>query len=805
METKEDRRQNDNLSLSVYQKLNCTKTSYQTKFTIQDLFAKVAQRVGEKEAVICHNESISYRELDKRSNILASQLRKLNISKGDLVGIMTSRTIDLFVSILGVLKAGAGYVPMDSKFPIERLQYIVKNSKANVLLINEENVRRLEEVTYINVASEIDYSADVEVLNVNDEKDTAYVIFTSGSTGNPKGVVIQHEAVVNFIYGIHSVINLSEQTKVINATTDSFDIFVYESLAPLLFGATVILADEEEQKNVKQLSKLMERYSVDIFQATPSKMSLLLSDTDSAKRLAVLKAIVVGGEPFPNGMLENIKNQTEADVYNFYGPTEATVWATYKKLNVNEEITIGQPLPNYEIYIIDENNNVVSMGTDGEIGIAGKGLAKGYLYRDDLTAERFVTFTDVNGEQKRLYKTGDLGMITEQGEIRCMGRKDNQIKLRGYRIELGEIENVCLNFHSIKEIAVLCKEVNGEKGLIAYYVADEEVNIDEIRAFLEQRIPAYMIPQFYIKIDSMPLNTNGKVDRLALTDCPILPQVSNEEVQENNLTEIEKQVETIWKEVLNHSRFGLNDNFFNVGGTSMMLLNVYSKIEEYYPDKITVLELFDHSTVKQIATFIERSETNKELEEKGILVSSEFFCSEESDTYQVFTEEIGEEDVRYLSKLGEQLNVKEESILMAMFHYLLYQNCETDEFSLPVLKENKILDIFINYEEIDNLQTLIEDVEKGMETVSEEGELADAYFRKIKFESQKLYPVFYQEENRLNEWYKQFDLILRVKSQQDSVTVQLDYKQARLSSSQVAVLFKDYMQLLNNVLENVKE
>ncbi|PXV95878.1 amino acid adenylation domain-containing protein [Lachnotalea glycerini] len=794
----------ESLNSLVYNKLNDTKKSIWKEATVNQLFEEVAAKNHDKVALICNGKSITYHELNKRSNILANELIKNGVGQETLVGVMTNRSIDLFVSILGTLKAGAGYVPMDSNYPQDRVTYILKESNINILLINDDKLKQLGKIKNINVNTDLNYLEEVSVPVVNNSSNIAYVIFTSGSTGKPKGVVIEHKALVNFIYGIKSVIEVTQTTKVLNATTVSFDIFAYESFVPLLSGATVILANDEEQNNVKKLGEMIEKFKVDLFQTTPSKMNLMLDDKNNSKKLSELKHLVIGGEPFPSEMLTKIRKMVNAEIYNFYGPTEATVWATYKKLNDEKEINIGKPLPNYEIYIIGENNKQMPIGSNGEIGIAGEGLARGYLNNKKLTSDRFIKFIDNNGNEKRLYKTGDIGKVSFKGEIQCFGRKDNQIKLRGYRIELGEIEHACIQYKDIKDIAVLCIDVNGEKSLVAYYIANEEIEIKEMRHFLVKSIPLYMIPQYYIKIDKMPLNINGKVDRLELEKIKF--ESSSYEEEEDINSEIESTLLNIWKSVLNRSYIGIHDNFFDIGGTSVLLLTAHSKIDEIYTNKITVLQLFDMPTIKEIADFLEKDNEKDIYENEGIQFPDEYFDIGQYDNYELLSQEINNKDLEILNILIEKLNISMEAVFLGMFNYCIYQITEIEEINTPIIKNNEVMGILIHYSNIKNMEDLFNLIDQKLKSRSKKITLNLSKIKDEKRYRNKVYPLFCIDKiGSFKELENSYDLIIRSEIVQGGVKFLLSYKKEKLLKEKVIVLFESYRNLIKALIDSIKE
>lgn len=413
--------------------------------------------------------------------------------------IMMKRTPDLLFAICMLLEKGITYIPVDPEYPKERIQYIISNSGADSIITDMD----------------FEFVLPNKAGNPVCTTDIAYILFTSGSTGTPKGVEVTREGLANFIDGISEIIDFSYGKSIACLTTVSFDIFFLESIMALYKGLTVVLADDNEQRNPKLMARLIEDNNVDMIQMTPSRLQLLLNYDKELVCLKNVKEIMVGGEPLSLGLLNILHERTNAKIYNMYGPTETTIYSTVSDLTDKKIVDIGKPIMNTQIYIIDEKNNSTLNGTKGELCIGGKGLARGYLNMPGLTAERFVQNPFVTTE--RMYKTGDLARWLPDGNIEYLGRTDSQVKVRGYRIEMGEIEAVLLKHKFIKQaIVTVCQENNSY--LCAYYVSDEELLAADLKQYLGGFLPDYMIPSYYIRLDEVPQTPNGKIDRKALSD-----------------------------------------------------------------------------------------------------------------------------------------------------------------------------------------------------------------------------------------------------------------------------------------------
>lgn len=580
---------------------NATEIPYDSYKTVHQLFEEQAKKTPESTALVFHGEALSYRELDEKSNCLARFLRENGVKPNDIVGVMTCRSLEMIIGIMSILKAGGAYLPIDPEYPAERIAYMLEDSETNILLTN---VSAGKEIEFKGKIIEIDLEnlcvCDPHALeSVNKSSDLAYVIYTSGSTGKPKGVMIEHRAVHNFIKGITDKIEFMPGQTILALTTVSFDIFVLETLLPLSKGLKIVIADEVQQRDPKQLNKLITENSVDMLQITPSRMQLLMSDNNCQSTLACIKVVMIGGEELPPLLLENLKGIYKGKIFNMYGPTESTVWSTVKEITDTQHITIGSPIANTQIYILDRNNNLQPIGVLGELCIAGDGLARGYLKRPEYTDEKFIPNPFKHGE--RIYKTGDLAKWLSEGEIEFAGRIDDQVKIRGYRIELGEIQTRLLAFDGVKEAVVVARaDTNNGKYLCAYFVSEKEVNIAELRSFLAIDLPEYMIPSQFMRIEKIPLTPNGKVDRRSLPELDVQADIGKNYVVPE--TELQKSMAKVWERVLGKSNIGIDDDFFKIGGHSLLAIKLEVEMEkEEMP--IDYMDLYKYRTIRDLAQY----------------------------------------------------------------------------------------------------------------------------------------------------------------------------------------------------------
>lgn len=588
---------------------NNTAVQYPKDKTVHELIEEQVRKTPWSVALEFGDKQLTYRELDTMANCIAKRLREQGVERNSIVGILVNRSLEMLAGILGILKSGGAYLPIDPGYPEDRINYMIEDSEAHMLL----TMRHLEhkasyggETIFLD---EIDYAKSLadSLETVNCPDDLAYVIYTSGSAGKPKGVMISHRALNNFIKGMQDKIEFKQGKCILALTTICFDIFALETHLPLTCGMRIVIADENQQMDSKLLGELISESRIDMLQMTPSRMQLLLSNKNSAKCLKTVQDIIIGGEPFPESLLQEIGSITGARVFNVYGPTETTVWSTIKELTGLSRINIGRPIANTQVYILDSSNRLQPVNVTGELCIGGDGLARGYWKRDELTKEKFITNPYTNG---RIYKTGDMASWTSDGELKVAGRIDHQVKIRGYRVELEEIEKRLSGYKDIKECAAAAREDSlGNKYIAAYYVSDQETDIGLIRSYLAGSLPEYMVPGTYTQLEQLPRTANGKIDRRSLPEPVMTRQSLGTEFSEAK-TGNEKILEDIWKSLLRIEQIGTHDNFFEVGGNSLLLVQMHAKIEEKFPEKITVAKIFAYPTIAKLAGFLDEEGTS---------------------------------------------------------------------------------------------------------------------------------------------------------------------------------------------------
>lgn len=592
---------------------NNTKYPYPMHSSLHKLIAHRAKEIPEKTAITFNGQTTTYKQLNDEANQLAALLIANGVQKGANVAFALDRSAEMVISILAIMKTGAVYIPLDPQFPLNRINYMLEDSQAVVLLTSEKY-----KGLYQSNAKELliedewkklkDYEPIEPIVDVTGD-DLVYILYTSGSTGNPKGVQIAHHNLVNFLFSMQNSPGITAADKLLAVTTISFDIAGLELFLPLLTGAEIVLANTADAKDGRALLEIIERENITMMQATPYTWRILLeAGWDESTPIKV----ICGGEALPLELSQRLLSRASS-LWNVYGPTETTVWSTVKKLTAEDKvISIGRPINNTSIYILDRFLNPLAPGVAGELYIGGDGVAKGYLNRPELTAEKFVNDPFSKETGCKMYRTGDLGKFLPNGEIECLGRIDAQVKIRGYRIETGEIEYQLAKLPNIKESVVIARADNiGVDKLVAFVVVDyndEALNTsDQVKSWkedLKNSLPDYMVPDNFIIVPAMPLTPNGKVDKKALAKHGESITVDGDEYIAPR-TDIEKLIADIWIEYLGVKKVGVHDNFFELGGHSLIAVQVMTRIEKETGKRLPLASLFDCSTVEKLAQLLE--------------------------------------------------------------------------------------------------------------------------------------------------------------------------------------------------------
>jgi amino acid adenylation domain-containing protein len=578
---------------------NKTARNYDLEQPVHQLFEQQVARTPDALAAVFQTEQITFAELNHRANQLAVYLKDAGVGPETAVGICIEPSLEMLIAVLGILKAGGAYVPLDPRNPPRRINQVLHDAGASILLTREL-------VTNARAEGEDDFQTEIAAGNL------AYIIYTSGSTGEPKGVMIQHRSVVNLAAALHEEVyaGLGPGLKVGLSAPLAFDASV-KQLVQLLHGHTLHILPEELRLDAKAALDYIDEHQIDVLDCTPSQLKLLLAASLNKDTRSTPKLILVGGEAIDESTWSRLAEDERTRFFNVYGPTECTVDATWAHISARQDqSTIGRPVPNAQAYILDNNLKPAGVHLTGELFISGTGLARGYLNSPERTAERFIPDGLSGVEGARLYRTGDLARYTPDGSIIYTGRNDAQVKVRGHRVELGEIEAVLQQHENVKQSVVIAREASdADVRLVGYVVPTDGATLDtnDLRQELSKQLPDYMVPSFLVTLDELPLTRNGKVDTNALPP----PETAQRARDENYVAprdEIETTITRVWQDVLRVERIGVNDNFFDAGGHSLLMVQVHNKLTDLFDKKISIVEMFAKPTISALAEYF--SETN---------------------------------------------------------------------------------------------------------------------------------------------------------------------------------------------------
>ena len=593
---------------------NDRRTDYSESRCIHELFAERARQAPENVALVFQNRRLTYTQLEARANQLAHHLQGLGVGPEVAVAICMDRSLEMVVGILGILKAGGAYVPLDPEYPQERIAYVMEDVHARVLLTQEALRDSMPELGIEMVCVDSDWETiaghgeNTPLANAT-AKNLAYVIYTSGSTGRPKGVMVEHGGLTNAINWVMETLELSSSDRCLLKTPITFDAAGRELFATLLAGGTLIVAERGGHRDSRYLADTIRGERISILHCVPSLLQLLVEEPAFDESLA-LRAVMCGGEALAAQIVTRFQSRIGAKLYNVYGPTETTIDSTLwpcEECNPHSAVPIGRPIPNTQVYILDDLLRLLPIGVAGNLCVGGVGLARGYVGRPDLTGEKFIPDPFSGEPGARLYKSGDLARYRPDGNIEFLGRCDYQVKIRGFRIELGEIEGTLGQHPAVREAIVQAQEVgSGEKRLVAYVVAGRESRptASELRGFLKDKLPVHMVPAVFVLLDTFPLTANGKVNRRALP-TPDSRRPEPDETFVACRTPTEELLAEIWAQVLGVERVGIYDDFFQLGGHSLLATQVVSRIREAFQVEMPLRRLFETPTVAGLAESVD--------------------------------------------------------------------------------------------------------------------------------------------------------------------------------------------------------
>ncbi|HWP42475.1 MAG TPA: amino acid adenylation domain-containing protein [Blastocatellia bacterium] len=623
---------------------NSSEADYPREQTISRLFERQVERAPESVAVEYLDQQLTYRDLNSKANQLARHLQRHNIGPGRRAGIYLEHSFETLIALLGVLKAGAAYVPFDPEHPQSRLEFMLKDADIPVILTQERLVDRLpdDDATVICLDSQWDTIAQESSENLQCAargEDLAYLIYTSGSTGEPKGVKVQNAALVNYVWWAKQVYLRDSKLACALFTPLAFDLTVTMIYMPLITGNKIVVYRQNGKEIA--LTRVLEDKKADILKLTPSHLALI---KDRDNRGCRLKRLIVGGEAFENGLARKVLDSFGGgvEIFNEYGPTEATVGCMIHRYDpVCDDralMPIGRPAANAQIYVLDEMLNPVAENVIGELYISGEGLAQGYLNRSELTEKKFISNPFSPG--KRMYKTGDLARWLPEGILEYVGRNDDQVKFHGYRVELNEIRSALNQHPQVRESAVtVARDQNGFDVMLAYYVSDRELEAEELRSFLSARIIEETIPNIFVRVEKIPLTLNGKADYRALPSLDEARQRARQSYVAPR-TPTETIVAGIWKDVLGLTDVGIYDNFFSLGGHSLMATQVISRMQAAFHMDIPMRLVFDNPSIADVALAVTEMQIEQETDDEIARILEEVTQLTEAELEGALAQEI---------------------------------------------------------------------------------------------------------------------------------------------------------------------
>ncbi|WP_068773804.1 non-ribosomal peptide synthetase [Paenibacillus sp. FJAT-26967] len=603
---------------------------------IHTRFEMQVGRTPDAIAIRSGDLELTYQELNMKSNRLAERLREEGVERGDAVGVLLDRGAHAIIAMIGILKAGGAYVPLDPNYPVERVMYVIAHCGARVLITEEEltgtfadpieSHSNLQRILLMNESSDPHKNPRYRYLDPSETRQAEqeegaqispdhlmYIMYTSGSTGQPKGVMVTHRNAANYLLWSIKELGIRAEDRMLLVSSISFDISVFEIFGALLSGASLHLATNEMLLDVHQLYPFLERHHITIWHSVPALMSQLLHNrAQSQHHLSGfskgVRVVMLGGEAWSTKLYHEVRGAFEnARIMNMYGPTEATIWVTSYTIEeeqaLSEGIPIGRPVANNRILILDRYGHLCDIGIEGDLYVSGMNVTKGYMNDEERTRQAFIGSTG----RGAMYRTGDRAKYSAEGYIQYMGRADNMLKVRGYRIEPGEIESVLLSWDEIQEAAAVVQTWNETQRLVCYYVSLQEIRHEELRMRLRSKLPDYMVPALFISMDQLPLTANGKVDRRTLSNMDITDRLALETPYAEPVTTAEQFLAQAWTQVLGIEEIGINDSFFELGGSSLLVNQLHALIENRYPGTVTIIDLFKNHTIAAMAAYLDAS------------------------------------------------------------------------------------------------------------------------------------------------------------------------------------------------------
>lgn len=621
---------------------NNTYASYPRDKTISMLFEEQVRKTPNNTAVVFENQKLTYKELNEKANSLAWYLKYKGLNENEVVSLFLDKSLESIISILGILKCRCAYMPIDIDYPSKRIDFMIKNSNSKFILSTKnltERISNYSNIINVDLDNKEIYSLNTNNLNSDsNSEDLAYIMYTSGSTGEPKGVMVSNKNVVRLVKN-QNYIKFNEHERILQTGSIVFDACTFEIWGSLLNGFELYIIKKQDLLDPNILEKYLKDNKITVLWVTAPLFNQL--SEYNPKLFNQARVLLTGGDVLSPKHINAVKKcSPNLTIINGYGPTENTTFSTCFTIDkeYKNNIPIGYPITNSTCYVVSNSLNLMPIGVPGELLVGGDGVSKGYLNKPDFTKSRFIKNVFGDGV---LYKTGDLVRWNKDGSIEFIGRIDNQVKIRGFRVELSEINLAVQNFEGIKECITIIKEINNEKVICTYFSSNEEININKLKTFLAQTLPNYSIPSYYIPMDSLPINTNGKIDRAKLPE----PQMQNE--KKNILlpkNEIEKNLIDLLKKLLNVDSISMDDNFFELGGDSLLAINLCSHIQTKFNTKLYVRDLLEHPQIQELSDIISNNSNTHEISSIKPIAKAEFYPVSSAQKRIFFTSKLAGND-----------------------------------------------------------------------------------------------------------------------------------------------------------------
>lgn len=767
----------------VHDVFNRTEAPYPEGKTVSEIFSEQVKLYTDRIAVEYEDRTLTYGELNQQANCLANRLRALGVGRDSIVALITERSCEMIIAMVAIWKAGGAYIPIDPEYPKDRIQYMLEDCKPKAALICGAELE--SSIPIIDLKSPDCFVGESKELEpINETNDIAYIIYTSGTTGRPKGVALEHHGIMAMLGYLRNLYKVDETDVVLQYANYVFDASVWEIVISILNGAKLVLISKDTIADIRKFNAYTKEKEISI--------TLLPPQYYLQSNIHGLKVLTTGGSAANLDVVKKAKNCKR--YINAYGPTENTVLATHwepdKADTALENIPIGKPISNTKIYIMN-GNKLCGIGMPGELCITGAGLARGYINRPELTAEKFVNNPFGTG---RLYRSGDLAKWTLDGTIEYLGRIDEQVKIRGFRVELNEIEQVIRNCVQGSDCVVKKLDLEQDNSVLcAYITCKETFSSDELKEKLKSILPDYMVPAFLVQIPEFPLTKSGKIDKRAL-QAPDISSIRNSQNVIEARTDYEKNVLEVWREVLGYQEISVTDNFFELGGNSLLIIKMLSKLDAVYPDQLQVGEIFANPTIEKLAEAISKK-TSKVVQIEPVVIPREYFTQNSVGGIQTEEQKIEGELAKAMNSVYEENPKMFHSLIQFAYGYLIGMITGEEKFYLY----EGVLEEFCKF--LFDMETE-EDLNEVMKQTEEQFKHAEKYIEmqyQIQLRENAIVPILLYEYSGNIEYQEFADIAVSVEREPGSIKIELAAMNARISNVKRREILSQYIEILKAI------